>query len=90
MQSAQKITRIDVRTSPTVKRLLKEAATANHKTVSEYVLHHMIPIAEEALAENRRIVMDAEEWTVFTKALDGPTLPNTALERLLKEPGVFD
>jgi uncharacterized protein (DUF1778 family) len=90
MQSAQKITRIDVRTSPTVKRLLQEAATANHKTVSEYVLHHMIPIAEEALAENRRIVMDAEEWTAFMKALDSPNQPNPALERLLKEPGVFD
>ncbi len=38
MQSDQKITRIDVRTSPTVKRLLQEAVTANHKTVSEYVL----------------------------------------------------
>ncbi len=50
----------------------------------------MIPIAEEALAENRRIFMDTEEWTAFMKALDGPNQPNPALERLLKEPGVFD
>jgi uncharacterized protein (DUF1778 family) len=49
----------------------------------------MIPIAEAALAENRRILMNTEEWTAFIAALDGPTQPNPALERLLNKPGVL-
>ena len=82
--------RIDIRTTPTVKRALQEAALAKNKTVTEFMLDVALTEAAELLAEQRLFLLDDNQWAAFVAALDAPSKPRPRLEALLREPGVFD
>ncbi len=82
--------RIDIRTTPTVKRTLQEAALAKNKTVTEFMLDVALTEAAELLAEQRLFLLDDNQWAAFVAALDAPSKPRPRLEALLREPGVFD
>jgi uncharacterized protein (DUF1778 family) len=82
--------RIDIRTTPTVKRTLQEAATAKNKTVTEFILDVALAEAAELLAEQRLFLLDDKQWNAFVAALDAPSKPMPRLEALLREPSVFD
>jgi uncharacterized protein (DUF1778 family) len=85
-----KTDRIDVRTSQAAKQLLQEAARANHKTVSEFLLDAGLTAANLALADRRHFQLDEAQWQAFEAALDRPVQSKPRLERLLTEPGVLD
>ena len=82
--------RIDIRTTPSVKRVLQDAAAAKNKTVTEFMLDVALTEAAELRANQRLFTFDNEQWHAFTVALDAPTRPRPRLEALLREPGVFD
>lgn len=82
--------RIDIRTTPSVKRVLQDAAAAKNKTVTEFMLDVALTEAAELRANQRLFTFDNEQWQAFTVALDAPTRPRPRLEALLREPGVFD
>lgn len=82
--------RLDVRATPAAKHLLQRAAQVQQRTVSEFVLQSALAAAAETLAERRHFELDNERWEAFLTALDAPPKPKPRLERLLKEPGVFD
>lgn len=82
--------RIDVRTSASVKHLLQQAAQAANKTVSEFMLDSALTAASETLADRRMFVLDEDRWKAFVAALDLPPQPRQRLERLLREPSVFE
>ena len=82
--------RIDVRATPSMKRLLQEAAQTANKSVSEFLLESALTAAAEALADRRLFVLDKDQWNAFVAALDAPPQSRPRLERLLREPGVFD
>ncbi len=82
--------RIDVRTSTSLKRLLQQAAQAANKTVSEFMLDSALTVANETLADRRMFLLDEARWKAFIAALDQPPQPRPRLERLLREPGVFE
>lgn len=82
--------RIDIRTSPAVKRLLQQAAGAKHKNVSEFLLEHGLAAATETLLDRRLFVLEDKQWKEFQAALDRPPQKNPRLRKLLTEPGVFD
>lgn len=82
--------RIDVRATPSMKRLLQEAAQTANKSVSEFLLESALTAAAETLADRRLFVLDKDQWNAFVAALDTPPQPRPRLERLLREPGVFD
>ena len=50
--------RIDIRTTPTVKRLLQQAASASHKHVSEFLLEQGVAAAAGTLADRRLFLLD--------------------------------
>ena len=58
--------------------------------MGDFVLRSALREAEDVLLERRRFELTAEEWAAFQAALDAPARPSPALERLLKEPSVFD
>ena len=90
---ASKTTRsekLDIRVTPDAKSLLQQAAEARHKTVSEFVLDSALGVAEDVLKERNVIQLDADQWQAFVAALDAPPRRHPRLERLLKEPSVFD
>lgn len=82
--------RIDVRTSASVKHLLQQAAQSANKTVSEFMLDSALTAASETLADRRMFVLDEDRWKAFMAALDQPPGPRPRLERLLREPSVFE
>ncbi len=86
----QKSERIDIRTTPGVKRTLQEAATMSSKTVSEFILDSALTQAAEVLTDRRLFLLDDAQWTAFMAALDAPTRPLPRLERLLNEPSILD
>ena len=90
LNQEQKSERIDIRTTPNVKRILQEAAAVSNKTVTEFLLYSALMQAEEMLAERRLFQLDDEKWQAFMEALDAPSQPMPRLERLLREPGILD
>lgn len=82
--------RIDIRTTPRMKRVLQDAAAAKNKTVTEFMLDVALTEAAELRANQRLFVLDERQWRAFVAALDAPVQPRPRLKTLLREPGVFD
>jgi len=82
--------KLDIRLTPAAKRTLNTAASAVGRSVSEFVLESALARAEETLADRRYFGLDAERWAAFMTALEAPPRDNPALERLLREPSVFE
>ena len=90
MASNSRSERLDIRISPSAKRLLQDAADARHKTLSEFVLDTAILAAEKTLADRRLFQLNAEQWSEFMEKLDAPPRRHPRLEKLLQEPSIFD
>jgi uncharacterized protein (DUF1778 family) len=82
--------RLDIRVSSGAKRLLQKAADLRHKSVSEFVLDSALGAAEEALIEERRIGLNAEQWETFMAALDAPVRDAPHMAALLRSESPFE
>lgn len=82
--------KLDIRLSKAAKQTLQAAATASRKSVSDFVLESALSEAEERLADRRAFTLDAKGWDAFVAALDAPPRRHERLERLFREPSVFD
>ncbi len=89
-QRSGRTAKLDLRLSPEAKRKLQAAALASHRSVSEFVLDSALVRAEETLAGRTRFGLDAERWAAFLEALDAPPRDLPRLERLFREPSVFE
>lgn len=89
MSTTIKSERIDVRASGAIKQLLQEAAQANHKSVSEFLLDAGITAAQETLAARTRFTLSEEDWVQFQQALNRPVQEKPNLRTLLTEPGLL-
>jgi uncharacterized protein (DUF1778 family) len=82
--------RIDLRIHPEAKEALQAAALLRHKSVSEFILESALGAADEVLADRRYFSLNTEQWEAFQAALDAPPRALPRLERLMREPGIFD
>ena len=82
--------KLDLRLTRDAKRALRAAATAAHRSVSEFVLESALARADEALADRRSFGLNSTQWEAFMAALDAPPRALPRMGRLLKEPGFFD
>jgi uncharacterized protein (DUF1778 family) len=82
--------KLDLRLSRAAKKTLQAAAAAERKSVAEFVLDTALSAAEERLPDRRIFTLDAKGWDAFIAALDASPRPHTRLERLFREPLVFD
>ena len=82
--------RIELRLTPSTKRIIQEAATAAHRDLSEFVLQSSLTEAEIALSRRNHFVLNAENWDKFVELLDRPATENPALRRLLTEPSALE
>jgi uncharacterized protein (DUF1778 family) len=83
-------TKLDLRLSQDAKQTLNAAARAANRSVSQFVLESALLRAAETLVERQRFALNAEQWTAFMAALDGPPRELPRLRQLLTEPGPFD
>ena len=81
--------KVEVRLTPSAKRTLQTAASAMHRSVSEFVLESALARAEETLPD-RRFGLNKAQWEAFQKALEAPPRPSRRLAKLLREPTVFE
>lgn len=89
-QRTNRTEKLDLRLSKSAKRTLQAAATAARKSVSEFVLETALSEAEERLADRTVFTLDGKRWEEFVAALDAPPRRHPRLERLFREPSVFD
>jgi uncharacterized protein (DUF1778 family) len=82
--------KLDLRLSRTAKQTLQAAAAAARKSVSEFVLDTALSEAEARLADRRIFTLDRKNWDAFVVALDTSPRRHARLERLFREPSVFD
>ena len=82
--------KLDLRLSRAAKQTLQAAASAERKSVSEFVLDTALSEAEERLADRRVFTLDRKNWDAFVAALDAPPRRHARLERLFSESSVFD
>jgi uncharacterized protein (DUF1778 family) len=82
--------KLDLRLTASAKRALQTAASAAHRSVSEFVLESALARAEETLPDRQRFGLSAEQWEAFLVALDAPPRPAPRLAKLLTEPSVFE
>lgn len=82
--------KLDLRLTPSAKRVLQTAAQAAHRSVSDFVLESALARAEETLPDRQRFGLDAKQWKAFQAALSAPTRSAPRLARLLKTPSVFE
>jgi uncharacterized protein (DUF1778 family) len=89
-QRTSKSEKLDLRLSKSAKQTLQAAAAAARQTVSEFVLETALREAEQRLADRTVFTLDAEQWETFIAALDAPPRRHPRLERLFRDPSVFD
>jgi uncharacterized protein (DUF1778 family) len=90
MPTATRTEKLDLRLTPSAKRVLQSAATATQRSVSEFVLESALARAEETLPDRQRFGLDAERWAAFQAALAAPARSNSRLKKLLQTPSVFE
>lgn len=86
----QRDSRLNLRASHKQQQLIRRAAAALDKTMTDFVLESATATAERVLADRRWFVLSGEEWERFEALLDAPANDTPKLERLLSEPTVFD
>ncbi len=75
----QKRARLDIRATMGQKKLIERAAALEGRSVSEYVLAHVQPAAEQAIQEREVIMLTASESVQLIEALLNPPAPNAQL-----------
>jgi uncharacterized protein (DUF1778 family) len=89
-RAASRTEKLDLRLTPSAKRVLQTAASASQRSVSEFVLESALARAEETLPDRQRFGLDMERWAAFRAALDAPPRQLPRMGRLLREPSVFE
>lgn len=89
-RTAVRTEKVDLRLTPSAKRVLQTAASANQRSMSEFVLESALARAEETLPDRRRFGLSPERWAAFQAALEAPPRKLPRLAKLLREPSVFE
>src|SRR5271166_6262416 len=89
-QRTNRTEKLDLRLTRAAKQTLQAAATAQRKSVSEFVLDTALSEAKERLADRTAFTLDRKAWDAFVAALDAPPRRHARLERLFREPSAFD
>ena len=69
---SRKDSRLNLRVTPRQDHLIRRAAAALDKSVTEFVLDSVSLEAERVLAEQRWLMLSETEWNVFHELLDQP------------------
>lgn len=90
MTAAKTKERWDFRVTPDADRVVREAAEATHRTLTDFVVEAATVEAERVLADRTRFVLDAERWERFGELLERSPQDRPGLEKLFSAPNVFE
>lgn len=86
----QRDARLNIRTSTHQQQVIRRAAAALDKSVTDFVLESATANAERVLADRRWFLLSPEAWDELEALLDAPVADTPRLAALLTEPTVFD
>jgi uncharacterized protein (DUF1778 family) len=75
---------INIRIQPAERALIDQAAKAQGKSRSDFMLEASRRAAEEALLDRTLFRVDSAIYDRFIAILDGPPAPNDKLEKLMR------
>jgi uncharacterized protein (DUF1778 family) len=82
--------KVEMRLTKSAKQILQTAATAMHRSVSEFVLESALARAEETLPDRQHFGLNKAQWEAFQNALEAPPRPSRRLAKLLRQPSIFE
>lgn len=85
-----KVARINLRTTPAQNILIRRAADAQHKSVSDFVLESACRSAESALLDMKTLVLDRQGWEQLNKSLGHHAKAVPGLVELFREKAPWD
>jgi uncharacterized protein (DUF1778 family) len=74
--------RVNLRVSGRQEQLIRQAAAASDRTMTDFILESVVEHAERVLADRRWFMATDEQWDELQRLLDQP-LPSTAKFRAL-------
>ncbi|SRR5258708_23560085 len=77
--------RFQLRTTAREETLIKVAADRQGVNVTDFILSAAREKAEEALADQKKFVLNERQWKEFMEALDRPAREKPRLKRLFAE-----
>ncbi len=84
-ERAKRSERISLRVEPEADSLLRCAATAQHKSLSAFMLDSALERARQVIDEERRLVLQAAEFDRVLEELDRPAQVVASLLRLAEK-----
>jgi len=81
--------RISVRATPRQEQLLRRAAEATDRSMTDFILESASVEAERVLADRRWFVADDAQWAEFTRLLELPLESTDKLRELARRPSPF-
>lgn len=69
--------RVNLRVSGRQEQLIRQAAAASDRTMTDFILESVVEHAERVLADRRWFLASEEQWAELQKLLDAP-LPSTS------------
>jgi uncharacterized protein (DUF1778 family) len=88
-QRAARRSRINLRASARQEQLLKQAAAATDRTMTDFVLESAVVEAERVLADRRWFLISDEQWDEFQHLLEQPARDLPKLRALLAKSSPF-
>lgn len=82
--------RLSLRASTRQSKLIRAAADAQGRSVTDFILEIATKAAEDVLATRSDFVLPRDQWAAFVSALDRPVRRKPRLERLFAESSVLD
>jgi uncharacterized protein (DUF1778 family) len=88
--TSTKNTRIAVRLSHEQDALIRHAAEAEGRTVTDFTVQAAVAHARDILADRRLFQLDDPSWTEFLSLLDRPIEYKPRLNKLFTEDSIFE
>lgn len=77
----QRNDKLQIRIDKSTKIKIEQAATYSNKTISDFVLENIVPIAEKVIDEHTTIKLSNRDWDKLMNALENPPQANEALKK---------
>jgi uncharacterized protein (DUF1778 family) len=81
--------RINLRTSERQEAILRRAAVATDRTMTDFILDSAVERAERVLADRRWFTATNEQWHEFQRLLDAPLASTKRFEALVARKSPF-
>jgi uncharacterized protein (DUF1778 family) len=88
--SSSRSARLGIRATPEQEALLKRAAKARRKSLTEFILDSACGAAEQTLLDQRLFVVPTARYEALLDLLDRPAQANPGLKRLYSKKAPWD